>query len=190
MLFLYGNHGGDVFNFDLAVDLFELDVDRDAHRARLRRRTSSTQECASIAEASRAFFAWQSRARPPLGTCLTRSLAAAQASTTRPMGVGLTPDPHRGPHPSSCPTRWKWHRHPRRTLAFTADLWEPPTRRIGSSTPSSPTWVCARDTASPSSSTAWEHALEELYLLYRRTHAALTLDLGSLHRATLASASM
>lgn len=95
VLYLYGNYGGDVFNFDLASDLAELDgietrtvLGRDDVASQPRERAADRRGVAGI------LFAYKGAgAAAERGDSLDQVQAAAQdmVENTATMGVGLTP---------------------------------------------------------------------------------------------------
>lgn len=95
VLFLYGNYGGDVFNFDLAVDLLELDgietrtvLGCDDVASQPKERAKDRRGVAGI------FFAYKAAgAAAERGDSLDEVAAVAQkvVDNTATMGVGLSP---------------------------------------------------------------------------------------------------
>lgn len=95
VLYLYGNYGGDVFNFDLAADLAELDgietktvLGRDDVASQPRERAADRRGVAGI------LFAYKGAgAAAERGDDLAQVAAAAEdmVENTATMGVGLTP---------------------------------------------------------------------------------------------------
>ncbi|MEO7588687.1 MAG: dihydroxyacetone kinase subunit DhaK [Arachnia sp.] len=95
VLYLYGNYGGDVFNFDLAADLAELEgiatrtvVGRDDVASQPRERAADRRGVAGI------FFAFKGAgAAAERGDSLEQVAAIAEdiVENTATMGVGLTP---------------------------------------------------------------------------------------------------
>jgi len=95
VLYLYGNYGGDVFNFDLAADLAELDgietrtvLGRDDVASQPRERAADRRGVAGI------LFAYKGAgAAAERGDNLEQVAAAAEdmVEHTATMGVGLTP---------------------------------------------------------------------------------------------------
>jgi dihydroxyacetone kinase-like protein len=95
VLYLYGNYGGDVFNFDLAADLAELDdietktvLGRDDVASQPRERAQDRRGVAGILFAYKAAGAAAER-----GDNLEQVAAVAEdiIENTATMGVGLTP---------------------------------------------------------------------------------------------------
>ena len=95
VLYLYGNYGGDVFNFDLAADLAELDdietrtvLGRDDVASQPRERATDRRGVAGILFAFKAAGAAAER-----GDDLEQVAAVAEdiIENTATMGVGLTP---------------------------------------------------------------------------------------------------
>lgn len=95
VLYLYGNYGGDVFNFDLAADMAELEsirtltvAGRDDVASQPRERASDRRGVAGI------FFAYKGAgAAAERGDSLDEVAAIAEdiVENTATMGVGLTP---------------------------------------------------------------------------------------------------
>jgi dihydroxyacetone kinase-like protein len=95
VLYLYGNYGGDVLNFDLAADLAELeDIETrtvlvtDDVASQPKERTADRRGVAGL------FFAYKcAGAAAERGDDLAGVAAAAQAAvdSTRTMGIGLSP---------------------------------------------------------------------------------------------------
>ncbi|MGJ9434196.1 dihydroxyacetone kinase subunit DhaK [Actinotignum sp. GS-2025b] len=95
VLFLYGNYGGDVFNFDLATDLAELDdieiktvLGRDDVASQPKEKAEDRRGVAGI------FFAYKTAgASAERGDDLETVAAIAEktVSCTATMGVGLSP---------------------------------------------------------------------------------------------------
>ncbi|RMB61811.1 dihydroxyacetone kinase subunit DhaK [Tessaracoccus antarcticus] len=95
VMYLYGNYGGDVFNFDLAADMAELDgistltvVGRDDVASQPRERAADRRGVAGI------FFAFKGAgAAAERGDSLEQVAAVAEdiVDNTATMGVGLTP---------------------------------------------------------------------------------------------------
>ncbi|WP_460790542.1 dihydroxyacetone kinase subunit DhaK [Microbacterium lacusdiani] len=95
VLYLYGNYGGDVFNFDLATDLAELDgiptrtvLGRDDVASQPRERAEDRRGVAGI------FFAYKAAgAAAERGDSLEQVAAVAEdvIAHTATMGVGLSP---------------------------------------------------------------------------------------------------
>jgi dihydroxyacetone kinase-like protein len=95
VLYLYGNYGGDVLNFDLAVDMAELeDIEvrtvlvTDDVASQPRERAADRRGVAGL------FFAYKcAGAAAERGDDLAGVAAAAQAAvdSTRTMGIGLSP---------------------------------------------------------------------------------------------------
>lgn len=95
VLFLYGNYGGDVFNFDLATDMAELDdievrtvVGRDDVASQPKERKEDRRGVAGI------FFAYKTAgAAAERGDDLDRVVQIAEKTVERTatMGVGLSP---------------------------------------------------------------------------------------------------
>jgi len=95
VLYLYGNYGGDVFNFDLATDMAELEgiptktvLGRDDVASQPRERADDRRGVAGI------FFAYKAAgAAAERGDSLDEVAAAAEdvARHTATMGVGLSP---------------------------------------------------------------------------------------------------
>ena len=162
VLFLYGNYGGDVFNFDLAVDLLELDgietrtvLGCDDVASQPKERAKDRRGVAGI------FFAYKAAgAAAERGDSLDEVAAVAQkvVDNTATMGVGLSPTilPTTGAASFDLPEgEMEIGIGISANPASTAAPSEPPTKsRTRSSTPSSPTWAWAKVTVSPSSSTA------------------------------------
>lgn len=95
VLYLYGNYGGDVFNFDLAVDLAELDdiptrtvLGRDDVASQPRERKQDRRGVAGILFAYKAAGAAAER-----GDSLAQVAAVAEdiVEHTATMGIGLSP---------------------------------------------------------------------------------------------------
>ena len=95
VLYLYGNYGGDVFNFDLAIDLAELEdievmtvLGRDDVASQPRERAEDRRGVAGI------FFVYKAAgAASERGDSLAEVAAAAEdvAANTATMGIGLSP---------------------------------------------------------------------------------------------------
>jgi phosphoenolpyruvate---glycerone phosphotransferase subunit DhaK len=186
VLYLYGNYGGDVLNFDLAADMAELDdietrtvLVTDDVASQPKERAADRRGVAGL------FFAYKcAGAAAERGDDLAGVAAAAQAAVdaTRTMGIGLSP--------TILPTVGKptfeldegemevgigihgepgIHRGPLETAdAVTDRLLEPIVADLELSRGERVAVLVNGLGATP---------LEELYLVYRRVHARLT-DLG------------
>jgi dihydroxyacetone kinase-like protein len=186
VLYLYGNYGGDVLNFDLAADMAELDdietrtvLVTDDVASQPKERAADRRGVAGL------FFAYKcAGAAAERGDDLAGVAAAAQAAVdaTRTMGIGLSP--------TILPTVGKptfeldegemevgigihgepgIHRGPLETAdAVTDRLLEPIVADLELSRGERVAVLVNGLGATP---------LEELYLIYRRVHARLT-ELG------------
>ena len=104
VLYLYGNYGGDVFNFDLAADLAELEgietatvLGRDDVASQPNERKTDRRGVAGI------FFAYKAAgAAAERGDSLADVAAVAEdvVEHTATMGIGLSPD-HPADHPAA-----------------------------------------------------------------------------------------
>jgi len=186
VLFLYGNYGGDVFNFDLAVDLLELDgietrtvLGCDDVASQPKERARDRRGVAGI------FFAYKAAgAAAERGDSLDEVAAVAQkvVDNTATMGVGLSPTilPTTGSPSFELPDGEMEigigihgepgiHRGPLGTADEIAD------RILDSVIPD--LGLREGDRVAVLVNGLGATPLEELYLLYRRTHQRLA-DLG------------
>ena len=186
VLSLYGNYGGDVFNFDLAVDLLELDgietrtvLGCDDVASQPKERARDRRGVAGI------FFAYKAAgAAAERGDSLDEVAAVAQkvVDNTATMGVGLSPTilPTTGSPSFELPDGEMEigigihgepgiHRGPLGTADEIAD------RILDSVIPDLS--LREGDRVAVLVNGLGATPLEELYLLYRRTHRRLT-DLG------------
>ena len=186
VLYLYGNYGGDVLNFDLAADMAELDgietrtvLVTDDVASQPKERSADRRGVAGL------FFAYKcAGAAAERGDDLEGVAKAAQAAveSSRSMGIGLSPTilPAAG-KPTFELDEGEMeigigihgepgvHRGPLEPAdAITDRLLEPIITDLG---------LCAGERVAVLVNGLGATPLEELYVMYRRVHARLT-DLG------------
>ncbi len=182
VLYLYGNYGGDVFNFDLSIDMAELEgirtrtvLGRDDVASQPKERAADRRGVAGI------FFAYKAAgAAAERGDSLDEVAAIAEdiIEHTATMGVGLSP--------TILPTTGKpsfeladdemeigigIHGEPgihRGTLETADEIAEHLTERLVTDL-----GISAGDRVAVLVNGLGATPLEELYLLYRRTHQIL-----------------
>lgn len=182
VLYLYGNYGGDVFNFDLSIDMAELEgirtrtvLGRDDVASQPKERAADRRGVAGI------FFAYKAAgAAAERGDSLDEVAAIAEdiIEHTATMGVGLSP--------TILPTTGKpsfeladdemeigigVHGEPgihRGTLETADEIAEHLTERLVTDL-----GISAGDRVAVLVNGLGATPLEELYLLYRRTHQIL-----------------